>query len=453
MPPRHVYFAALLLSLSAFDLSAEITYSRDIAPILYQHCTACHHPNDIAPMSLMDYKSARPWAQAIRQAILLKKMPPWFADRSIGHFANDPTLSEAERQSIVAWVEQGAKEGEPKDLPPAPAYTEGWRIGKPDAIFDIGEDHLVKETAVDEYVYFTVPTHFTEGHWVQAVELRPGNREVVHHAHVSVVEPSAPKAAIHTTTANKSFADYLLRTSDGLRHMRPESPVVNDACGYTGPDIDRLRIAGEGALGSYLPGMPPDTYRSDTAKWIPAGAQLRFQIHYHREASNAKEFVTDRTRVGLIFAAAPPRYPLRRMDVDNDFFSIPAGVAEQAVTQCATFNADSLLLSITPHMHFRGKDARFEIQRPGQTTTETLLLVPQYDFNWQLKYLLQSPVFIPKGTRLIMTFHYDNSANNKFNPDPARTIRWGEPSEEEMMSGWIDYIEAPACGFTCGTSN
>ena len=444
MPPRHVYFAALLLSLSAFDLSAEITYSRDIAPILYQHCTACHHPNDIAPMSLMDYKSARPWAQAIRQAVLLKKMPPWFADRSIGHFANDPTLTDAERQAIVAWVEQGAKEGAAKDLPPAPTYTEGWRIGKPDAIFDIGEDHSVKATAVDEYVYLTVPTHFTEGHWVQAVELQPGNRKVVHHAHVSVVEPNIPKAASRATPANKRFDDYLLHTSDGLRHMRPESPVVNDACSYTGPDIDRLRIAGEGALSSYLPGMPPDTYRSDTAKWIPAGALLRFQIHYHREASSSKEPVTDRTRVGLIFAPAPPRYPLRRMDVDNDFFSIPAGAAEQTVTQCATFSGDSLLLSITPHMHYRGKDARFEIQRPGQTTTETLLLVPQYDFNWQLKYLLQAPVFIPKGTRLIMTFHYDNSANNKFNPDPARTIRWGEPSEEEMMSGWIDYIEAPA---------
>jgi len=439
------YIAAVLLSLSARGVSAEVTYSRDIAPILYRHCTACHHPNDLAPMSLLDYKSARPWAQAIRQAVLLKKMPPWFADPSIGHFANDPTLSEVERQAIIAWVEQGAKEGDPKDLPSTPAYAEGWRIGKPDAIFDIGEDHIVKETAVDEYVYFMVPTHFAEGHWVQAVELRPGNRQVVHHAHVSVVQPDAPKpASQEAAPANKRFADYLLRTADGLRHMRPDSPVVNDACGYTGPDIDRLHIAGEGALGSYLPGMPPDTYHSDTAKWIPAGAQLRFQIHYHREASNSPEpVVTDRTSVGLIFAPAPPRYPLRRMDIDNDFFSIPAGAARETVTQCATFNADSLLLSITPHMHYRGKDARFEIQRPGQTSTETLLLVPQYDFNWQLKYLLQTPVFIPKGTRLIMTFHYDNSANNKFNPDPARTIRWGEPSQEEMMSGWIDYIEAP----------
>jgi hypothetical protein len=188
--------------------------------------------------------------------------------------------------------------------------------------------------------------------------------------------------------------------------------------------------------------MPPDTYPKDTAKWIPPGAQLRFQIHYHHEASGSNEPVTDRTSVGLIFAAAPPRQPLRRLDVDNDFFAIPAGSGAQEVKQCATFNSDSLLLSLTPHMHYRGKDARFEIQRPGEAPV-TLLFVPNYDFNWQLKYLLQEPVPVPKGTRLILTFHYDNSQNNRANPDSSRTVRWGEPSEEEMMSGWIDYIEAP----------
>jgi hypothetical protein len=189
--------------------------------------------------------------------------------------------------------------------------------------------------------------------------------------------------------------------------------------------------------------MPPDSYRTNTAKWIPAGAQLRFQIHYHHEASTSKEVVTDRTSVGLVFAPEPPSLPLRRLDVDNDFFAIPAGNGDQEVKQCATFNSDSLLLSLTPHMHYRGKDARFEIQRPGQQTTETLLFVPKYDFNWQLKYLLKEPIFVPKGTRLILTFHYDNSTNNHFNPDASRSIRWGEPSEEEMMSGWIDYVVAP----------
>jgi hypothetical protein len=224
--------------------------------------------------------------------------------------------------------------------------------------------------------------------------------------------------------------------------MKPGAPVVNDACAHNGPEIDRLHIAGEGALASYLPGMPPDSYRGGAAKWIPAGAKIRFQIHCHIEPSTAKEPLTDRTSVGFIFAPEPPRHPLRRLDVDNDFFAIPPGSAAQEVKQCATFDSDSLLLSLTPHMHHLGRDARFEVQRPGQAA-ETLLFVPNYDFNWQLKYLLQDPVFVPKGTRLIITFHYDNSANNRSNPDPNRTVRWGEPSEEEMMSGWIDYIQAP----------
>jgi len=253
MSNRIVYHAALLITFLACNASAEITYSRDVAPILYQKCTACHHPNDIAPMSLTDYKSVRPWAKAIREAVVLKRMPPWFADSTSGHFSNDPSLSDSERQIITDWVEQGAKEGNPGDMPTAASYVDGWHIGKPDVVFDIGQDHVIKSTSVDEYVYFTVPTNFAEGHWVQAVELRPGNRKVVHHAHVSVVVPEPQKTSTDTAKTGRSFSDYLVRTSDGLRHMKPDSPVVNDACAYNGPDIDRLHIAGEGALGSYLP--------------------------------------------------------------------------------------------------------------------------------------------------------------------------------------------------------
>ena len=282
MSHRGFYRAVLLITMVTSCGYAEVTYSRDVAPIFYQRCTACHHPDDIAPMSLLDYKSARPWAKAIRQAVLLKRMPPWFADRSVGHFSNDPTLSESERHTITEWVDQGAKEGEPRDLPPVPAYVEGWRIGKPDVVFDIGEDHVIKSTSLDEYSYFTVPSNFTEGHWVKAVEMRPGNRQVVHHGHVSVVLPNESKHVSSASQNGPTFSDYLFRTPDGLRHMKPGSPVVNDVCAYDGPAIDGLRIAGEGSLGSYLPGMPPDTYREDTAKWIPAGAQIRIEIHYHR---------------------------------------------------------------------------------------------------------------------------------------------------------------------------
>ena len=439
MLDRGICLTALLIPLFASQGHAQVTYSRDIAPILFQKCTACHHPDDLAPMSLLDYKSARPWAKAIRQAVLLNKMPPWFADRTVGHFSNDPSLSESEKRTLAEWVDQGAKEGDPRDLPPTPSYVNGWHIGKPDAVIDIGQDHLVRITSPDEYIDFTVPTNFTEGHWVQAVELRPGNRKVVHHAHVSVVQPKEAKPESGAAPKGRSFSDYLFRTSDGIRHMKPDSPVVNDVCSYDGPEIDGLHVADEGALASYLPGMPPDVYPDDTAKWVPAGSQIRFEIHYHYQ-STSKEPQADRTSVGFVFASRPPRHPIRRLDVDNNFFSISPGNPAQEVKQCATFDSDSFLLSLTPHMHYLGKDARFEVQRPGQNA-ETLLLVPKYDFNWQLKYRLQDPIFVPKGTRLILTFHYDNSPNNHSDIDPGRTVRWGEPSEEEMMSGWIDYIE------------
>jgi hypothetical protein len=431
--------------------AASVTFNRDVAPILYQKCTGCHHPNDVAPMSFLEYRTVRPWAKSIREAVLLKRMPPWFADPHSGPFSNDPSLTESEKKTIVQWVDDGANEGDAHDRPVPPAYPDGWRIGKPDAVFDIGQDHELKGDPADEYISFTVPTNLSEGHWVQAVEIRPGNRKVVHHAHVSVIEPAASRNAAKSMPAGKpgtkapSFADYLNVGPDQLRHMRPESPVVDDACAYSGPEIAGLRRAGPGALVSYLPGMPPDSYREDSAKWVPAGSRLRFTIHYHSEKSADGKAITDRTSVGMIFAKGEPAHPLHRMDVDNDFFAIPAGDANHEVRQCATFDADSLLLSFTPHMHFRGKDARFEIERPGEAP-ETLLFVPKYDFNWQLKYQEQRPVFVPKGSRLIITFHFDNSVNNPANPDPRRIVRWGEPSAEEMMSGWIDYIDAPAAG-------
>src|SRR5581483_2719952 len=184
---------SLLLVTAVFAADKPPTFSRDVAPILINKCSGCHHPDDVAPMSFLEYKSVRPWAKSIKEAVLLKRMPPWFADPHYGSFSNDPSLTEAEKQTIVAWVDEGAREGDPRDLPKAPAYADGWRIGKPAAVFDIGQDHSIKGNPADEYISFTVPTHFPEGHWVQAIEIRPGNRKVVHHAHVSVIDGSGQR--------------------------------------------------------------------------------------------------------------------------------------------------------------------------------------------------------------------------------------------------------------------
>src|SRR6476660_6481878 len=178
----------LSLVLLATPLAAAVpTFSKDVAPILYQRCVQCHRPNDIAPMSLLDYKSARPWAKSIRESVLTRKMPPWFADPHFGSFANDARLSTREIETIQAWVDAGAIEGNPRDLPAAPVFVEGWKQGKPDIVIDIGEDFVVKPGA-DAYEHFVVPTNFTEGRWIRAAEIRPGNRQVVHHGHVHLAK-------------------------------------------------------------------------------------------------------------------------------------------------------------------------------------------------------------------------------------------------------------------------
>ena len=414
------------------------TFDKDVAPIFYQHCVGCHRPNDIAPMSLLTYKEARPWAAALRQAVVMRKMPPWFADPHYGKFANDPRLTDAQIEIVTEWVKQGAPEGNAADLPPQPTFNDNWKIGKPDAIVDIGQDYKVEKREVpDEYIYFTVDPHFTKDVWVKAVELRPGNRRVVHHAHVWIDTPSKPRLSEPDA---KPTQNYQYKDEFGLAHIRADAPVIQNGClTEDGGNLPgRALNDGLGPLGSYLPGKSPDVYPEGTAKLIPAGSKLRFQVHYNNTLATAQ---TDRTQVGFIFAENPPQHPLWRVDSSAYLFVILPGESNQEVSNCTTFKKDVFLMSYVAHMHFRGKDMRFELQRPDGSR-ETLLFVPRYSFAWQQIYRLKDPVPARKGDRLIVTAHFDNSANNPWNPDPTKTIRWGEPSTAEMMDGWVEYIDA-----------
>ncbi len=407
-------------------LASSPTFNKDVAPIFHERCVQCHHPNDIAPMSLLDYKSARAWAKSIREAVLTRKMPPWFADPQFGHFANDARLKKDEIETIKAWVDGGAKEGDSGDLPKAPMFTEGWRLGTPDIVIDIGETFTLG-AGNDAYEHFTVPTNFTEGKWIRAAELRPGNRRVVHHAHINMVS-SSTEAGPTTIQAMKPLDEFLVH--DGkLTRVSMDAPVLNDACAADAPDLPYIHGFQEGALASYLPGRSPDVFADGTAKWIPAGTKLEFVIHYAKTSAATQ---TDRTSVGLYLASGPPERPLRRMDLRNFFFLIPAGAPRHEVKRCYTFEKDKLLLSITPHMHYRARDVRYDLVRPDGRH-EVLLSVPHYDFNWQLVYRLQDPMLVEKGSLLTVTTHYDN-------PN-ATAIRWGDKSEEEMMTSWIEYVD------------
>ena len=428
---------ALALMAASLAVGAP-TFTKDVAPILYKNCVACHRPGEIAPMSLLDYQSARPWAKAIRTAVVLRKMPPWFADPRYGHFSNDARLTEQQIETIKAWVDGGAAEGNRQDLPAPPTFVEGWRLGKPDLVIDIGQDFTVP-SGTDLYADFVVPTNFTEGKWIRAAQVLPGNRKLVHHAHVYVTSEDGGPPPGPTTTGNAAKLAGFAEITNGLSRVRDDAPVIDNACADNS-GLPNLAGFEEGSLATMLPGKSPDVFDvfgdGSTAKYIPAGARLRFQIHY----AKVQKPGTDRTSVGLYLAAQPPEKPLKRVDLRNRFFLIPAGAPAHEVKRCYDVERDKRLVAITPHMHYRGKDATYELVH-ANGKREILLAVPHYNFDWQLQYRFKDPVLMEKGSRMVVTFHYDNSRNNPANPDPARAVRWGDRSEDEMMVTWTEAID------------
>jgi mono/diheme cytochrome c family protein len=415
----------------------EVTYNRDVAPILYQNCAKCHRPNDIAPMSLMTYKETRPWAGAIREAVAGRKMPPWHADPKVGDFLNDPRLSDAQIATIDAWVRSGTKEGDPKDLPPAPVFAAGWHI-KPDVVFTIPE-FSVSGGSQDDYEYIYVPTNFTQDRWVQAAEVLPGDRRVVHHATVSVIAANlVAKKEEENSKSDAGVDEYHYRTGKVL-HLRPEARVIDDGCA----DPDGGGVPGQGSgyvnivPGIYLPGHLAETRPPGFALRIPAGSYLQFQVHY---SNHTGDDVKDRTSIGLVFAKEPVKHEIAQYEIWNDMFRIPANDSNHRVTSCYTLPKDVTVLAYTAHMHFRGKSMTTEAIFPDGHH-EIILNVPHYDFRWQETYFLRNQFLLPKGTKLVTTAYFDNSFDNPQNPDPSKSIRWGEPSDEEMMGFWLQFAD------------
>jgi hypothetical protein len=368
-------------------------------------------------------------------------MPPWFADPSVGHWSNDPRLSESEIRTIKAWAYGAKLEGDPKKLPPVPVFADNWKIGKPDTIIAIPEQTL-SATGPDQYMYLNVPTNFGEDRWIVAAELRPGNRKIVHHAHVFVQSPSPEesKKSAKPDDPAAEYANWLQIHEGSLERIRPDAPVIDNGCsvddnglfpGSKSSDLGSL-------ISSYLPGREPDVYPAGTARKIPAHSTLNFQIHYSRTTGKTE---TDETSVGLIFAKEPPQRVSRRIDLSNQMFMIPAGDPDHDVTECHTFPKNVLITSLTPHMHLRGKSMQIIAHLPDGSQN-TLLYVPNYQFHWQFTYRAKDPIYLPSGTRIEVKAKFDNSANHTGNPDPTKVVRWGSASENEMMDGWIEYLDA-----------
>jgi mono/diheme cytochrome c family protein len=443
---RRIVFGLVAIAFGGLFLQAgqetpspakEVTYNRDVAPILFKNCVKCHRANDIAPMSLMTYKDTRPWARAIREAVVQRKMPPWHADPKVGDFINDPRLTDTEIAAIDAWVRTGTKEGDAKDLPPAPVFLGGWHI-KPDVVLTIPE-FTVLGGSQDDYEYIYVPTNFTEDKWVQAAEVLPGDRRVVHHATVSVI--AADKVATkkeENAKADAGVDQYHFRTGKVL-HLRPDAPVVDDGC--SSPDGGGMPGESSGYLnivpGIYLPGHLAETRPSGYALRIPAGSYLQFQVHY---SNHTGDDVKDRTSIGLMFAREPVKHEIAQYEIWNDLFLIPPNDPNHRVTSCYTLPNDVTVLAYTAHMHFRGKSMTTEAIYPDGRQ-EVILNVPHYDFRWQETYFLKHQFLLPKGTKLVTTAYFDNSFDNAQNPDPSKAIRWGEPSDEEMMGFWLQFAD------------
>jgi hypothetical protein len=394
--------------------ASNVTFHKDIEPILQARCQGCHRSGEAAPMSLLTYQEVRPWAKAIRGAVLSRKMPPWFADPAHGVFLNDRRLPAEEIDRIVAWVDTGAKEGDPKDAPQPRTFTEGWTDGKPDVVVEMPMDFAVPASGKIDYTYFVVPAGFAEDKWVEKIEVRPGNPKVVHHIIVGIRPPGV---------------DMMREAKIG----EPFVPPVKIRPRATQTEQGALEVSSGEAAGIYVPGGVPTSLKPGQARLIPAGSDLIFTMHYNAYGKADK----DRSRVGFWFAKQPPKERVVQTLITNRDLHIPAGEGDHRVVARVTLQADATMLNMFPHMHVRGKSFEYRAIYPNGDS-ETLLSVPRYDFNWQLTYYLQQPRLLPKGTVIECLAKYDNSPNNPYNPDPRQEVSWGQQTWEEMMAGFMD---------------
>jgi hypothetical protein len=390
------------------------TYTKDVAPILQKHCQSCHRPGEAAPFSMLTYDTTRPWAGAMKLAVRQKVMPPWYADPQVGHFSNDRSLSQEEIDTLVAWATAGAPEGDPKDMPRPVDFVEGWGIPKPDITFQLPSEFAVPKSGMVEYQYSIVPTGFKEDRWVQAIEVRPTERSVVHHIIAYIREPGS---------------NYFKDQKPGVFFEAPPEK--------TDEPVDTSALPSDFLVG-YAPGQPAEILPPGEAKLIKAGSDIVFEVHY---TPNGKA-VMDRTKLGLVFAKEPPQKRVQTLSATNGTFKIPPGDPNYRVDSSFEIRKPVTLASIHPHMHARGKDFEYRVVFPNGET-RTILRVPQYNWHWQLWYNLQEPIDLPLGARIECTAHFDNSKNNPENPDPSKTVIWGQQSWDEMMVGFFNLVYDP----------
>lgn len=410
---RHLLTGLCVAIVASTASVADVTYTRDVAPIFQEKCVQCHRPGDIGPMALEDYTQARAWAKSIKKAVTEKVMPPWGAEDGPHAFANNPSLTSEELETIVAWVDQGAPRGAQADMPPPRVFEDDeFDAGTPDLVLDTGSDYVLGADVDDEYRCFCLDTEFEQDVWVDGIEYLPGNRKVVHHI-MAYADPSRK-------SLEKDAAD----------------PEAGFLCGMSG-DQGTLRL--DMLLGGWAPGVAPNMFEDGVAKLIPKGSVIVYQVHYHNESG---EDQTDRSKMGLFFARDTIRAKAQILPVGQFYLDIPAGEPNYESKGVFVAPKDVILGSLMPHMHYIGKDMTVDITYPDGRK-ERVLEVPRYDFNWQIVYAFEEPLNLPKGTRIDMVAHHDNSADNPANRfNPPIDVKWGEATHEEMSHVWLGYTYA-----------
>jgi hypothetical protein len=410
---------------AAGPTATSVTFHKDVVPILQKNCQTCHRPGQAGPMSFLTYESTRPWAKAIKEAVVLRKMPPWFADPKVGHFVNDRSLQQSDIDLLAKWADSGASAGDAKDALPPIQWADGWQV-QPDIVVK-GPTYDVPahpKSNVIEWIHITIPSGFKEDTWITSVEIKPEFPDVTHHMclgfnpHKDDVQYFVPMWKDKPREDDGSAVASTGLTFDGGGGIQPGVSATEDC---------------------YVPGNVAADYRPiHAAKLVPAGSDITLSLHY---TPNGKA-VTDHIRIGFTVAKEPPqrRYVsiLRNSPSSPKVFAIPPHDPNwQSPPAQATFNRDVELVFMMPHMHARGKDMTYTLEYPDGRT-EDVLRVPRYDFNWQLGY--QTSIHVPKGTKLRAVAHYDNSANNPSNPNPGRTVYFGEMTWEEMMSAFFGVV-------------
>ena len=367
----------------------EWTYHNRISRILKNNCVECHREGGVGPFPLEHYDEAKENAGMIRKVVSEGIMPPWFAaDPKPGHlslWANDRSLSSSDKRDLLAWIQNGKPEGNPADAPLPRERRSEWDIGKPDEIFSIPREVIVRATGVMPYVNLRLKTNFAKDRWIEAAEVRPTAPEAVHHVLVFI------------------------------------------------EDENGISQKGPGALAAYVPGNTYVKFPEGVAKKLPAGATLFFQLHYNPTGKATK----DRTRIGLRYAKNIPKKVVRTIPVVNRRIKIPPNQGNHVEIAYGKFPTGTVVRAFMPHMHLRGKSIKYELLTQNGER-ETLLDVPHFDFNWQLRYELRQPLRLPDDSRIQVTGVFDNSKDNPANPNPNVTVRWGDQSEDEMLIGYLE---------------